>query len=580
MPRYIDPQGRFIKTPPQIEIESSNTPVTGNPIIEELAEKQRIGQRLTLIKRQTLLAWEATQKQSSISRKQKEIIKGKQHVFPSINPLIFQQPETPLKVETNQPMAEEGHGSVIFTPEQRAEYDRQKREWRRKREEEAKQENDREIENDRKRQEDGNDEEATFGFPIVDTSEILGEEVKMKNIPPSVLPNFYGMSTEDPDAFMFEFDILCRTYGYTNDIHKLHLFPATLKAAALKWFMGLGEQTIASCDDMRSIFLKEYQPYCRSRDSKEDVFRMTQQEDENLEEYSERFAYNLQKSKQHSLNQETIRTIFLNGVRDEYLDSLNVMGKGDISNIPFEEIAELCQKYSRGRSKIGKREASSKAAKSAAGGITRAEIGSLLENFKTDLLSTLGTQVDVLKANKKKEEQEQALAIFCSKCRKKHPLRECPLDSIQVCGLCTENHSTENCLRLKELQLNSMEEVPGIEGFYYVAPRRPWQPRMPQQNQQQFPQQNYLYPPQNPWTPPMPWQAWPPQKYSQQPAQGWRGYGYGNQPPQQYHQQYQQQYQQPFTFPQYSQSMPFQQQHSAYPQSMPFPQQSPPPMLT
>ena len=147
----------------------------------------------------------------------------------------------------------------------------------------------------------------------------------------------------------------------------------------------------------------------------------------------ERFAYNLQKSKQHSLNQETIRTIFLKGVRDEYLDILNVMGKGDISNLPFEEIAELCQKYSRGRSKTGKRETSSKVAESAAGGITRAEIGSLLENFKTDLLSTLGTQVDVLKENKKKEEQEQALAIFCSKCRKKHPLRECPLDSIHVC---------------------------------------------------------------------------------------------------------------------------------------------------
>ena len=56
MPRYRAPQGRFIKNPPQIEIRSSNTPVTGNPIIEELAEKQITGQRLTLIERQNLLA--------------------------------------------------------------------------------------------------------------------------------------------------------------------------------------------------------------------------------------------------------------------------------------------------------------------------------------------------------------------------------------------------------------------------------------------------------------------------------------------------------------------------------------------
>jgi len=58
MPRYRDPQGRFVKNPPQVEIGTSKTPLTGNPTIEELEEKQRIGQRLTLIERRTLLAWE------------------------------------------------------------------------------------------------------------------------------------------------------------------------------------------------------------------------------------------------------------------------------------------------------------------------------------------------------------------------------------------------------------------------------------------------------------------------------------------------------------------------------------------
>ena len=61
MPRYRDRQGIFVKNPPQVEIGSSNTPVTGNPIIEELAEKQRTGQILTLIEWKTLLAWEQKQ---------------------------------------------------------------------------------------------------------------------------------------------------------------------------------------------------------------------------------------------------------------------------------------------------------------------------------------------------------------------------------------------------------------------------------------------------------------------------------------------------------------------------------------
>ena len=134
----------------------------------------------------------------------------------------------------------------------------------------------------------GQEEESTFKFPIHEPEEDNhDEEIKMKNIPPSVLPNFYGMASEDPDSFLFEFDIVCQTYGYTDDAHRLRLFLATLKASTLKWFMGLGEHAITNWDGMRRIFLRKYQPYCRSKDSKDDIFRMNQQEDESLEEYLE-----------------------------------------------------------------------------------------------------------------------------------------------------------------------------------------------------------------------------------------------------------------------------------------------------
>ena len=61
--------------------------------------------------------------------------------------------------------------------------------------------------------------------------------------------------------------------------------------------MGLGFNTILYWIDMKKIFLKTYQPYCQTRDSKDDIFRMAQHEEENLEDYLQRFLYNLQKSK-------------------------------------------------------------------------------------------------------------------------------------------------------------------------------------------------------------------------------------------------------------------------------------------
>jgi hypothetical protein len=55
-----------------------------------------------------------------------------------------------------------------------------------------------------------NQTKTTFRFPILDTT----PNVNMKNIPLSALPTFYGKNSEDPDTFLFEFDILCRSYNY------------------------------------------------------------------------------------------------------------------------------------------------------------------------------------------------------------------------------------------------------------------------------------------------------------------------------------------------------------------------------
>lgn len=85
---------------------------------------------------------------------------------------------------------------------------------------------------------EGENEEIvpTLEFPIRTT---LGN-YPMKNIPLSTLPNFHGLSSEDPNEFLFEFDILCKRYDYVFDIQKLKVFPATLKGKALRWFMSLG----------------------------------------------------------------------------------------------------------------------------------------------------------------------------------------------------------------------------------------------------------------------------------------------------------------------------------------------------
>lgn len=129
---------------------------------------------------------------------------------------------------------------------------------------------------------------STLEYPIVDPV----ANASMKAIPLKNLPTFHGTNTEDPDAFLFKFDVLSRGCDYTVDPQKLKLFPSTLKGAALIWFMGLCGCTINSWDDMKTSFLTKYHDYCRTRELKDEIFKMSAKDNETLEEYVERFHYN------------------------------------------------------------------------------------------------------------------------------------------------------------------------------------------------------------------------------------------------------------------------------------------------
>jgi hypothetical protein len=249
-------------------------------------------------------------------------------------------------------------------------------------------------------EETGNQTETTFKFPILDTT----MNANMKNIPLSTLPTFYAKNNEDPNTFLFEFDILCRSYNYVQDAQKLKLFPTTLKNSTLIWFMGLGESSIRSWESMKDIFLKKYQDYCKNKESLNDIFKIQKLEDETLEYYMERFGYISEKSKYHHLPEDAIRALFLKVISKEYLEMLNLMASGDISHKPFSEICEMCRKYSRSRAKI--RETildpyNRNLELVSSGGIIREKIGNLLENFNIYILRTIGSQLDTLKLKKK-----------------------------------------------------------------------------------------------------------------------------------------------------------------------------------
>ena len=134
---------------------------------------------------------------------------------------------------------------------------------------------------------------------------------------------------------------------------------------------------------------------------------------------------------------------------------LNLLGKGDISKGSFDHIVDLCQRYSIGsyRTSTRDRDVLTRAQNSSSGGVARVEIGNLLENFKTDMMSSISSQLDILKAMNIHVMEYFSLDIFCVKCRQKYRLRECPLQEVEVCGLCELDHNTKDCPSIPKVKV-------------------------------------------------------------------------------------------------------------------------------
>ena len=80
--------------------------------------------------------------------------------------------------------------------------------------------------------------------------------------------------------------------------------------------MGLITQSIRTWDEMKISFLQRYLDYFTPINRKDEVFKMMQREDENLEDLIERFNYNIKRAKMENLDQDTLKSLLLKAIRD------------------------------------------------------------------------------------------------------------------------------------------------------------------------------------------------------------------------------------------------------------------------
>lgn len=135
---------------------------------------------------------------------------------------------------------------------------------------------------------------------------------------------------------------------------------------------------------MKDTFLSKNQDYCQTKNLKEEIFRIPQKEEESFKDYMELLHYNLQSFKFGYLDLEILKKIYLRGMRDDFLEHFNLLGKGNISKELFEEIMKL-RLWSSGGSIKGRssvRDPSVWIQKSTSGGVMEQRSGIYLRILK------------------------------------------------------------------------------------------------------------------------------------------------------------------------------------------------------
>jgi hypothetical protein len=84
-----------------------------------------------------------------------------------------------------------------------------------------------------------------------------------------------------------------------------------------------------------------------------------------------------------------------------------------------------------------------------------------------------------LKIKQKKEVENATLTIYCPKCRKIHPLREFPLDNIELLVYVQKIMLQKILISTGSSRWSTKEINEATEKLCFVAPKIPWHPRTP-----------------------------------------------------------------------------------------------------
>ncbi|CAN6554933.1 unnamed protein product [Malus baccata var. baccata] len=131
------------------------------------------------------------------------------------------------------------------------------------------------------------------------------------------IPKYHGLSMEDPNKHLKEFEVVCSSMTPVNvdgNILKMKAFPFSLMDKAKDWLYELAPGTVTSWESMKRAFLEKFFPTSRIILLRKKISGIQQEEGESFPMYYERFKSLVASCPQHQMKEELLLQYFYEGL--------------------------------------------------------------------------------------------------------------------------------------------------------------------------------------------------------------------------------------------------------------------------
>ncbi|KAM1241520.1 hypothetical protein ACFX2J_046708 [Malus domestica] len=143
------------------------------------------------------------------------------------------------------------------------------------------------------------------------------EEFELKSSLLHHIPKFHGLSMEDPNKHLKEFEVVCSSMTpvtVDGSILKMKAFPFSLMDKAKDWLYELAPGTVTSWESMKRAFLEKFFPTSRIILLRKKISGIQQSQGESFPSYYERFKSLVASYPQHQMKEELLLQYFYEGL--------------------------------------------------------------------------------------------------------------------------------------------------------------------------------------------------------------------------------------------------------------------------